>query len=240
MRNTLWTVTALALIAAAPAASADQASKEETIGVGLGAVIGAAAGGPVGFVIGAGIGAKIGDEFHNRDDEIDSLNATLEDTATTVRELESDLDAVTADLDQTAGELEDMHRLARPELIALMQTGVNVDLLFRTDEDVLSDSMGARLASLAQSLADNPHIRVRLDGFADQRGDAEYNLKLSERRVEFVRDQLVAAGVDESRISYAAHGEVTAEDETVDSFALERRVSLRFFIDSTTSVAANQ
>ena len=232
MRKTLWTVTALALIAAAPQASADEASKEETIGVGVGGLLGAIAGGPVGFVIGAGIGAKIGDEFDNRDDEIDSLNATLDDTETTVRELESDLD-------QTAGELEDMHRLARPELIAMMQAGVNVDLLFRTDEDVLQDSMGNRLKSLARSLADNPHINVRLDGFADQRGDAEYNLALSARRVEFVRDQLIAAGVDASRISYKAHGEVTSEDESVDSFALERRVSLNFFIDSTTSVAAN-
>ncbi len=232
MRNTLWTVTALALIAAAPAASADEASTEETIGVGLGAVIGAAAGGPVGFVIGAGLGAKIGDEIDNRGDEIDSLNATLDEAETTVRELE-------VDLDQTTGELEHLQRLARPELIALMQTGVNVDLLFRTDEDVLSDSVGTRLTSLAQSLASNPHIRVRLDGFADQRGDAEYNLKLSERRVEFVRDQLIAAGVDASRISYVAHGEVTVDDESVDNFALERRVSLRFFIDSTTAVASN-
>ena len=239
MRNTLWTVTALALIAAAPAASAAEASREETIGVGVGAIIGAAAGGPVGFVIGAGLGAKIGDEIDNRGDEIDSLSATLDETETTVRELEVDLDAVTADLDQTTDELERLHRLARPELIALMQTGVNVDLLFRTDEDVLSDSMGARLTSLARSLATNPHIHIRLDGFADQRGEAEYNLELSERRVEFVRDRLIAAGVDESRISYAAHGEVTAEDESVDSFALERRVSLRFFIDGTTSVAAN-
>lgn len=239
MRKTLWTVTAMTLIAAAPMASADEASKEETIGVGVGGLLGAVAGGPVGFIIGAGIGAKIGDEIDNREDEIDSLNASLDVTETTVRELEQDLDAVTADFDQANGELEHMHRLARPELIALMQTGVNVDLLFRTDEDELSESVGTRLSSLARSLATNPHIHIRLDGFADQRGNADYNLKLSERRVDFVREQLIAAGIDASRISFAAHGEVLADDESVDSFALERRVSLRFYIDSTTSVAAN-
>ncbi len=239
MRKTLWTVTALALVAAAPVANADEASKEETIGVGIGGVLGAIAGGPVGFVIGAGIGAKIGDEIDNRDDEIDTLSATLDETETTVRELEDDLDSVTADFVEASGELDHMHRLARPELIALMQTGVNVDLLFRTDEDVLSESMGTRLSSLANSLATNPHIQIQLDGFADQRGDAEYNQALSLRRVEFVRDRLISAGVDASRISYSAHGEVDAPDETVDSFALERRVSLRFYIDSTTSVAAN-
>lgn len=239
MRNILWTVTVLALVAAAPAASAKEASREETIGVGVGGLLGAIAGGPVGFIIGAGIGAKIGDEIDNRNDEIDSLNVSLDESETTVVELERDLEAVTADFNEAAGELEHMQRLAQPELIAMMQTGVNVDLLFRTDEDVLSDSMGTRLWSLAQSLATNPNIHVRLDGFADERGDVEYNQRLSERRVEFVRDQLIAAGVDESRISYTAHGEVTAQDETIDSFALERRVSLRFYIDGATSVAAN-
>ena len=239
MRNTLWTVTALALIAAAPVASADEASKEETIGIGVGGLLGAVAGGPVGFIIGAGIGVKIGDEIDNRNDEIDSLNVSLEQTETTVYELESDLEVVMADFEEAAGELQHMQRLAQPELIAMMQNGVNVDLLFRTDEDVLADSMGTRLWSLAQSLATNPNIRVRLDGFADQRGDADYNQRLSERRVEFVRDQLIAAGVDESRISYTAHGEVTAQDETIDSFALERRVSLRFYIEGATSVASN-
>ena len=239
MRNTLWTVTALALIAAAPVASAEEASKEETVGVGVGGLLGAVAGGPLGFIIGAGIGVKIGDEIDNRNDEIDSLSASLDETETTVIELESDLQSVMDDFEEATGELEHMQRLAQPELIALMQTGVNVDLLFRTDEDVLADSMGTRLWTLAQSLATNPNIHVRLDGFADQRGDAEYNQRLSERRVEFVRDQLIAAGVDESRISYTAHGEVTAQDESIDSFALERRVSLRFYIDGATSVAAN-
>ncbi len=239
MRNTLWTVTALALIAAAPAAVADEASKEETIGIGAGGLIGAIAGGPVGFIIGAGIGAKIGDEIDNRDDEIDALAASLDETESTVRGLENDLEAVTADFDDASTELEHMQRLAQPELIALMQAGVNVDLLFRTDESYLADSMGTRLWSLAQSLASNPNIRVRLDGFADERGDAAYNLRLSERRVEYVRDQLVAAGVDESRITVSAHGEVPAQDESVDSFALERRVSLNFYIEGSASVASN-
>ena len=40
------------------------AAKEESIGVGSGAVIGAAAGGPIGFVLGAAFGGWLGDRFH--------------------------------------------------------------------------------------------------------------------------------------------------------------------------------
>ena len=84
-----------------------------------------------------------------------------------------------------------------------------------------------------------PDIHVRLDGFADERGAADYNLTLSEKRVEFVREQLVAAGIDESRIRTVAHGESAAQDDTADSFALERRVSLTLFIDGSPALASN-
>jgi hypothetical protein len=55
-----------------------------------------------------------------------------------------------------------------------------------------------------------------------------------------VRAQLVAAGLDPSRISEFAHGETVAADPTEDSFALERRVNLKVFIDSDASLAANE
>ena len=77
MRKIIWTVTALSLIAAAPAANA-AASKEETIGVGTGALIGAVAAGPVGFVIGVAIGAKVGDTMYQKNDEIDKTERVIE------------------------------------------------------------------------------------------------------------------------------------------------------------------
>ena len=48
--------------------------------------------------------------------------------------------------------------------------------------------------------------------------------------VEFVRDQLVAAGIHPSRIQVTAHGEAPAQDASADSYALERRVSMTLFI----------
>jgi outer membrane protein OmpA-like peptidoglycan-associated protein len=84
-----------------------------------------------------------------------------------------------------------------------------------------------------------PGIQIQLDGFADERGNAAYNQKLSRKRVEFVRRQLIARGVDASRIGIAAHGESKAVDNEVDSFALERRVSMTLFIDQAPAFAAN-
>ncbi len=239
MRNTISTIAIVGLIALAPAAAQANASKQENVGVGAGAIVGAAAGGPVGLIIGAAIGATIGDNIHKKEGEIEALTASLGQSRTQVTGLERDISELDADIDTLTIELVRMQRIARPEVVSLLQAGIAMDLLFRTDESVLADTTGIRLNDLATTLASMPDIHVQLDGFADARGTENYNQKLSEQRVEFVRNQLVAAGIDNSRISVAAHGESPAQDESIDSYALERRVSLTLFIDNTPSLAAN-
>lgn len=242
MRNT---VTAIAVIvvtglaASLPAAASAKASKQETIGVGTGGVIGAVAGGPVGFIVGAAIGAKIGDSFHRQSERIETLSMSLDESGRTIDTLEHSLEASNRDLDMLSEELQQLERNARPELVNLMQSGIALDLLFRTDEHVLADTTDSRLAELAATLASMPDIQVRLDGFADERGAEAYNQSLSEKRVDFVRRQLLAAGVDPTRISATAHGESAAAEPTVDSYALERRVSLTLFMQDPQSFASN-
>lgn len=233
MRNSIIvTIAALSLMSAVPAQAATKTSKQESIGVGSGALVGAIAGGPVGLIIGAAVGARIGDTMHQKNERIDALQVSVASSSDTVVQLEDDVD-------QLHGEIERLQNVARPELISLLQAGIDMDLLFRTDEAVLADTTGDRLAQLAGTLAGMSDIHIQLDGFADERGDADYNLGLSERRVRFIRDQLVAAGIHPDRINMSAHGESVAQDETLDSYALERRVSVKLFIDNTPSLAAN-
>ena len=238
MRKTISTIFVLALVTASPA-FAEKASKEENIGVGSGAIIGAAAGGPVGFIIGAAIGARIGDKAHQKGETIDELSVSLEASRGDVASLRYDVRTLNGDIGALSAELGRIQEVDRPELLNLMQAGIAMDLLFRTDEHVLADTTGGRLAALASSVATMPDIRVQLDGFADERGDSHYNLTLSQKRVDFVREQLVSAGIDPSRIQVSAHGEAPAQDDTVDSYALERRVSLKLFIDNSPSFASN-
>lgn len=239
MRKTIFAITALSLVTIAPVAVQAAASKQEKIGVGAGAVVGAAAGGPVGLIIGAAIGAGIGDNLHRKSNEIESLSSELAASRSTVVRLERDVDRMDRNLDTLGAELQQLQRYSNPEMASLLEAGIAMDLLFRTDEAALADTTGSRLYELATTLAVMPGIQVQLDGFADERGDEQYNQKLSEQRVAFIRDQLVAAGVDASRITATAHGESPAQDDTVDSYALERRVSLKLYTDDVTSVAAN-
>jgi outer membrane protein OmpA-like peptidoglycan-associated protein len=229
MYKTISSIAVFALLVA-PAAHAASSAREENIGVGSGAIIGAIAGGPVGFIVGAALGARLGDTMHKKNTSLKTMSASLDDAREDLHNLNTDYAALSA-------EIEHLQRVARPELVSMLQAGINMDLLFRTGEHALADTTGDRLASLAATLATMNDIKVRLDGFADERGDEAYNYNLSAQRVEFVRNQLVAAGVHPSRIQFAAHGEAPAQDASADSYALERRVSLTLFIDGAQSVA---
>lgn len=231
MRNTI-TIAAVAILALSAQTASAAASKEENIGVGTGAVVGALAGGPVGFIIGAAIGAKLGDSMHDKAERIASLQSSLQVSRQSVTELENGIEGL-------SDEVKHLQNIARPELVSLMQAGIDMDLLFRTDEFALTDTTGERLMQMAGTLANMPDVRIQLDGFADERGDADYNHALSERRVEFVRNLFVTAGVHPTRISTSAHGESVAQDPDVDSYALERRVSVKLFIENAQTLALN-
>ncbi len=239
MRNKIIVIGTLACLIAAPAMAEGGASKKESIGVGVGGVIGAIAGGPVGFVIGAAFGARIGDEFHQKDTEVTTLSDSLVSSKQMISELEISVDALNSDIDALGGDLQYMRSIARPDLVTLMQAGIEMDLLFRTDEDELGITTDSKLRELASSLSTMPGVYIQLDGFADERGNAEYNQGLSERRAAHVREILISNGVAESRIKLAAHGESPAADDNIDSFALERKVSLTLFVEETPSFASN-
>lgn len=228
--KTLIAMTAVLTLFAQTASAA--ASKEENVGFGTGAIVGAAAGGPIGFFIGAGIGAILGDSFHKKSERINDLNNSLQESHASVITLERGID-------ELGGEVARLQTIAKPGLVSLMQAGIDMDLLFRTDEYSLTDTTGDRLAQMAASLAGMPEVRIQLDGFSDERGDAKYNYTLSQKRVEFVRNLFIAAGVHPTRINMSAHGESVAQDANLDSYALERRVSVRLFIDNAQSVASN-
>lgn len=225
-------------VASSVLAEEGPASKEQNVGVGTGAVIGGIAGGPVGAILGAALGAKIGDRVSTRKKQVATLNDDLNGSRTRISELEQNIVSLNGNIETLGTDLEQMRTIARPELLSLMQAGIEMDLLFRTDEDVLKGATGERLNALAASLASMSDVHIKLDGYADQRGDATYNQELSARRVQHVRNLLIGNGVPDGRIQGDAHGESPTSDNHVDSLALERKVSLTLFIDQSPSFAS--
>ena len=86
--------------------------------------------------------------------------------------------------------------------------GADVDIFFDLNKSVIRDDQVDTLNRLVSFMRNNPDAKVKLDGYADkQTGTADINQALSEQRVISVRQYLVSRGIDQERISTAAHGD---------------------------------
>ena len=86
------------------------------------------------------------------------------------------------------------------------------------------------VARHALQLADDPGLRVRLEGHADERGSREYNIGLSERRAQTVRRLLLIQGASAAQISTVAFGEErpAAMGSNEEAWAQNRRVEFKY------------
>jgi peptidoglycan-associated lipoprotein len=62
------------------------------------------------------------------------------------------------------------------------------------------------LTTKAQILKANPEVKLVIEGHCDQRGTAEYNLALGERRARAAADFLVNLGIPATRLSTVSYG----------------------------------
>lgn len=88
----------------------------------------------------------------------------------------------------------------------------------------LDDGAQTALVHLVRQLQQNPKLVVELEGYADSKGPREYNVQLSQRRVEAVRRHLVQKGIELSRIASIGLG-VLNDPKLPD--ASKRRVTVR-------------
>lgn len=80
------------------------------------------------------------------------------------------------------------------------------DAFFDYDQHTLRDDARSSLQKDADWLLKWKQTSVLVAGHCDERGTAEYNLALGNRRAAAVRDYLVSLGVDASRISVISFG----------------------------------
>jgi OOP family OmpA-OmpF porin len=81
---------------------------------------------------------------------------------------------------------------------------------------------------VAQSLNANPEVTFEIQGHASSEGSDSYNMRLSGRRAESVRQYLVSKGVDAARMTSKGYGETQpiADNATEEGRKQNRRVEL--------------
>jgi outer membrane protein OmpA-like peptidoglycan-associated protein len=148
--------------------------------------------------------------------------------------------ALTARLDQLSHSVEEAQsakdEVAQGEAAKVLD-GLQGDVLFRTGSAEITPEMANGIRALAEAVAKSPALTVRVDGYADPRGTADANLKLSEARANAVRDLFLAAGVDEEALEINAYGKSRSVAADSDGYALERRVRLTLQAQGPAAVA---
>jgi OOP family OmpA-OmpF porin len=78
-------------------------------------------------------------------------------------------------------------------------------------------------------LLQNPNVNIEVAGHTDSVGNDAYNMALSEKRANTVRDFLISRGVPADRLTARGYGETEplADNSTEDGRSQNRRVGLR-------------
>ena len=108
------------------------------------------------------------------------------------------------------------------------------DVLFDFDQASLKANSRDSVTTLANYLIKNPDRKVIVEGYTDSKGSASYNQGLSERRANAVKNALVRAGVDPSRIVAQGYGKEypVASNATNSGRAQNRRVEVTISNDN--------
>lgn len=77
---------------------------------------------------------------------------------------------------------------------------------FDFDRDSIKEEFRADLEEVADYMKRNPSATLRINGHCDERGTAEYNLALGQKRADEVKRFLVNHGVDADRLTTHTYG----------------------------------
>lgn len=80
------------------------------------------------------------------------------------------------------------------------------DIFFDFDEALIREDQKKALDEDFAWLKAHSEVKVTIAGHCDERGTAEYNLGLGERRAKVVKDHLVAEGIAADRITTISYG----------------------------------
>ena len=193
---------------------ASMGEKEQTgtaIGAGTGAVVGGVIGAATGSknqrekaAAGAAAGALIGGLLGNR------IGAYMDKQEADLR------NAMASTISQNNATIQ---RNNEQMLTATFKS----DLFFDVNSSTIKPGGYAELDRVANVLAQYPQTMIRVEGHTDQTGSEQYNLQLSERRANAVKNALTQKGIDAARITPVGMGEccpVSSDN------AANRRVSM--------------
>lgn len=101
-------------------------------------------------------------------------------------------------------------------------------IYFDLDQYEVKAEFRSLVQAHAQYLMSNPNARIMIQGNTDERGGAEYNLALGQRRADAVRNQMRALGVKDGQVETVSFGKEKpkAQGSNESAWAENRRADI--------------
>ncbi len=99
------------------------------------------------------------------------------------------------------------NRFDRANFNADRETFRKETVYFDFDKSSVKPSEQDKIKAVAAYLKNEPRLMIEIEGHCDERGTAEYNRALGERRALAIREFLIGLGVIGERIATLSHGE---------------------------------
>ncbi len=103
-------------------------------------------------------------------------------------------------------------------------------VFFDFDSYALREDSRQALDGNARTLRDNASVSITIEGHCDERGTAEYNQALGERRSQAAREYLINAGVPAGRIQVISYGKERPFDPGHDEAAWAQNRRAHFVV----------
>ena len=203
-------------------------NNEELIGLTSGIVLGAVVGGPVGAIIGAFTGTLVGKSVGD-DDALKSQQAMLDEKEQQLIALNQQNESLVELSDQYEQAQQQLTNLKMAQEQKLTELALGLNIQFKTGSSTIEPHFQSQLNDIAYAMSLSPELTLDLTGYADRRGDGDYNQALSEQRVAEVKSYLIEQGVTEQRLHNQAFGDsspLMAEQSFENDF-FDRRVTLK-------------
>ena len=103
------------------------------------------------------------------------------------------------------------------------------NLIFQVGKSRISSESHSELDVVVNMMKENINMVVQLEGHTDPLGDAKENLRLSQSRVDAVKQYIVSNGIQKNRIKTKALGgsQPLSKENTPEAHRMNRRVELR-------------
>jgi sortase system peptidoglycan-associated protein len=213
-----------------------QENTNTAVGFGTGVVFGAAVAGPVGAAVAGLFGLFIADDINDEkrlELSKNDLQMRTTELSALQKEYEMEMEAANAQIAAMDSAVNDAIQQVTPNL--------ETNIQFKTASFLIEDHYKSQLDGLASQLRKNPKLKIELSGFADQRGESQYNQVLSEQRANAVKDYLVSQFVNDEQIITQSFGEselVSKEGSFEENF-FDRRVQVKVSSKEAEMTAAN-